>query len=397
MRRALDLARSVKGRTSPNPAVGAVLVRGGEVVGEGATLPPGQAHAERVALDAARGRARGATLYVTLEPCSHWGRTPPCAGALVDAGVATVHLATLDPNPEVAGRGRAWLARAGIETTVGDGRDEARALNADFARWITTRRPYVVAKLATSLDGKIATRTGESRWITGPEARAEGHRLRDRMDAILVGVRTVLADDPELTTRLPGAGRPPHHPLRLVLDSTGRTPLGARLLGRDLPGRTVICTTERSAPAWRGAVAAAGAEVLVLPERGGRVDPEALLDALGRRGVTSLLVEGGATVHGAFFDAGLVDRVVAFVAPLVIGGTGAPSPVGGMGPASLAEAGRLLEAEVRRVGVDTLIAGDLRAIPWPEVPAGATTESEAGSKKGRCSPGSSKRSDGSGR
>jgi diaminohydroxyphosphoribosylaminopyrimidine deaminase/5-amino-6-(5-phosphoribosylamino)uracil reductase len=369
MRRALDLARSVKGRTSPNPAVGAVLVRDGEVVGEGATLPPGQAHAERVALDAAGARARGATLYVTLEPCSHWGRTPPCAGALVDAGVATVHLATLDPNPGVAGRGRAWLERAGIETTVGDGQDEARALNADFARWITTRRPYVVAKLATSLDGKIATRTGESRWITGPEARAEGHRLRDRVDAILVGVGTVLADDPELTTRLPDAGRPLHHPLRLVLDSTGRTPLAARLLGRDLPGRTAICTTERSAPAWRGAVAAAGAEVLVLPEREGRVDPEALLDALGRRGVTSLLVEGGATVHGAFFDAGLVDRVVAFVAPLVIGGAGAPSPVGGKGPASLAEAGRLLEAEVRRVGVDTLIAGVLRAIPWPEVPA----------------------------
>jgi diaminohydroxyphosphoribosylaminopyrimidine deaminase/5-amino-6-(5-phosphoribosylamino)uracil reductase len=294
--------------------------------------------------------------------------------------VAAVHLATLDPNPEVAGRGRAWLERAGIETTVGDGQEEARALNADFARWITTGRPYVVAKFATSLDGKIATRTGESRWITGPEARTEGHRLRDRVDAILVGVGTVLADDPELTTRLPDAGRPAHHPLRLVLDSTGRTPQGARLLGPDLPGRTAICTTERSSPAWREAVAA-GAEVLVLPEREGRVDPEALLVALGQRGVTSLLVEGGATVHGAFFDAGLVDRVVAFVAPLVIGGAGAPSPVGGTGPASLAGAGRLLAAEVRQVGVDTLIAGDLRAIPWPEATAGATTEPGAESKK----------------
>src|SRR5262245_6700624 len=213
MARALEPARAVKGRTSPNPAVGAVLVRDGEVVGEGATLPYGQPHAEPVALRAAGERARGATMYVSLEPCSHWGRTPPCAGAIVDAGVRAVHLATLDPNPEVAGRGRAWLERAGIETTVGDGRDEARALDADFAQRITSGRPYVIAKFAASADGRIATREGDSRWITGPEARAEGHRLRDRVDAILVGVGTVLADDPQLTTRLPDAARPPRHPL----------------------------------------------------------------------------------------------------------------------------------------------------------------------------------------
>ncbi|HEX2326619.1 MAG TPA: bifunctional diaminohydroxyphosphoribosylaminopyrimidine deaminase/5-amino-6-(5-phosphoribosylamino)uracil reductase RibD [Chloroflexota bacterium] len=368
MARALELARAVKGRTSPNPAVGAVLVRDGVVVGEGATLPYGQPHAEPVALRAAGERARGATLYVTLEPCSHWGRTPPCAGAIVEAGVAEVHLATLDPNPEVAGRGRAWLEGAGVRTTVGDGLREARALNADFARWIVSRRPFVLAKFATSLDGRIATRSGDSRWITGPPAREEGHRLRDRADAILVGVGTVLADDPQLTTRLPVPD--PQHPWRLVLDSTGRTPLTARLLGGELPGRTAICTTEQSPPAWRAAVEERGAEVLVLPQREGKVDLEALLDELGRRRVTSLLVEGGARVHGAFFDAGLVDRVVAFVAPLLIGGREAPGPVGGQGPARLSEARPLLQREVRQVGVDTLIAGNLRRVEWPGAPGG---------------------------
>ena len=284
-----------------------------------------------------------------------------------------MHLATLDPNPEVAGRGRAWLEQAGIETTVGDGRDEARALNADFARWITSGRPYVLAKFAASADGKIATRDGESRWITGPEARAEGHRLRDRVDAILVGVGTVLADDPQLTTRLPDAVREPRHPLRLVLDSTGRTPLGARLLAGDLPGATAICTTARAAPAWRAGVAAAGAEVLELPQRDGRVDLDALLDELGRRKVTSLLVEGGAAVHGAFFDAGLPDEALAFLAPLIVGGGGAPGPVGGLGAGRLAGAHRLQRVEVRRVGVDTLISGVLRGTRWPEAAGKSTT------------------------
>jgi diaminohydroxyphosphoribosylaminopyrimidine deaminase/5-amino-6-(5-phosphoribosylamino)uracil reductase len=375
MARALNLARAVKGRTSPNPAVGAVLVREGEVIAEGATLPAGQPHAEAVALRAAGARARGATLYVTLEPCSRYGRTPPCAGAIVAAGVAEVHLATLDPNPEVAGRGRAWLEGAGIPTHTGEGAAAARALNEDFARWVTSGRPHVTVKFAASLDGRIATRRGDSRWITGPPARAEVHRLRDRVDAILVGVNTVLADDPQLTTRwegpdaagAPGAAqREPHHPWRLVLDSRGRTPLAARLLRSDLPGRTTICTTERAPGAWRAAVAGQGAEVWLLPEAGGRVDLRALLTGLGRREVTSLLVEGGATVHGAFFDADLVDRVLAFIAPLIIGGEGAPAPVGGAGVPRLADARRLLAPEACRLGVDTLIAGDLRRVAWPD-------------------------------
>lgn len=371
MARALDLARGVKGRTSPNPAVGAVLVRDGEVVGEGATMSYGLPHAEPVALAAAGGRARGATMYVTLEPCSHTGRTPPCADAVIAAGVTEVHIATLDPNPRVAGRGRRRLAEAGIRVVVGEGASDARALNEDFARWITTGRPLVTAKFACSLDGRIATRTGDSRWITGPEAREEVHRLRDQIDAILVGVGTVLADDPQLTVRLGGCARPPRNPWRIVLDSTCRTPAVARLLapgaaaGRD-DDRVTVFTTERAPAERRAALEAAGAEVRVLPADHGRVSLPALLDDLGRRKVTGLLVEGGATVHGAFFDAGLVDLVVAFIAPIVIGGRDAPGAVGGRGPAALAEARRLLDTQVRLVGADTLVSGYLRRVAWPE-------------------------------
>lgn len=366
MARALALARAAKGRTSPNPAVGAVVVRDGAVVGEGATQPGGRPHAEPVALAAAGSCAEGAALYVTLEPCSHVGRTAPCADAVIAAGVKRVHVATLDPNPRVAGQGMQRLRRAGIEITVGDGLDEARALNEDFACWVTTGRPWVMAKFAASLDGRTATHTGESRWITGPEARAEGHRWRDRVDAILVGAGTVLADDPALTTRLAETTREPKHPWRLILDSQCRTPTTARVLSPDLPGRTTIVTTGAAPPERLASLENTGAEVLVIAADGGRVDLQALLRLLGERQTTSLLVEGGATVHGAFFSAGLVDYLLAFLAPMVIGGTQAPGAVGGQGVATLAAAPRLLQSEVRRVGVDTLVAGYLRRAAWLE-------------------------------
>jgi diaminohydroxyphosphoribosylaminopyrimidine deaminase/5-amino-6-(5-phosphoribosylamino)uracil reductase len=366
MARALELARAAKGGTSPNPAVGAVVVRDGAIVGEGATQPGGRPHAETVALQAAGQAARGAALYVTLEPCAHHGRTPPCVEAVMAAGIAEVHLATLDPNPAVRGQGRARLEAAGIRTFTGEGAQEARALNEDFARWITSGRPYVIAKFAASLDGRIATHTGDSRWITGPEARAEAHRLRAQVDAVLVGAGTVLADDPELTVRLGAGGWPARQPRRIVLDSLARTPPSARLLSRALPGRVTICVTEAAPAGRRAALAAAGAEVWVLPADGGRVSLPALLDELGRRQVTSLLVEGGATVHGAFFDADLVDRVCAFLAPVVIGGKDAPGAVAGRGAPLLAGAKRLLDMEVRRLGADTLIAGYVRRVHWPE-------------------------------
>ncbi|NPA31500.1 MAG: bifunctional diaminohydroxyphosphoribosylaminopyrimidine deaminase/5-amino-6-(5-phosphoribosylamino)uracil reductase RibD, partial [Chloroflexi bacterium] len=242
MRLALDLARRGLGRTHPNPAVGAVIVRDGRVVGRGFHPKAGEPHAEIFALREAGDAARGAVMYVTLEPCVHHGRTPPCVDAILEAGIAEVHIATLDPNPVVHGQGVAKLRAAGVKVVLGEGQAEARKLIEGFAHWVRTRRPWVVAKYAMTLDGKIATRTGHARWITGPEARAWVHRLRDQVDAILVGRGTVEADDPRLTTRLPDADAV-HHPLRVVLDSRGRAPLTARVFDPGLPGRTVLAAT----------------------------------------------------------------------------------------------------------------------------------------------------------
>ena len=354
MERALRLAERGRGRTSPNPMVGAVLVKDGEIVGEGFHPRAGEPHAEVFALRQAGERARGATLYVNLEPCCHHGRTPPCTRALIAAGVAEVHLAMLDPNPLVAGRGRAELEAAGVRIVVGEREAEARALNEVFVHWITTRRPFVIAKFAMSLDGKIATRTGDARWITGPPARQYVHRLRDEIDAILVGVNTVIADDPRLTTRLEQAEV--RHPLRVILDSRGRIPATARVLDPALPGRTAIATTE-AMPLQRRHALADKADVLVLPADEGRVSPVALLAALGEREITSLLMEGGGTVLGSFFAHGLVDKVLAFVAPVIIGGQHAPTPVGGLGASRIAEAWRLAGVWIEHVGSDVLISG----------------------------------------
>jgi len=357
MRRALELAARARGRTSPNPMVGAVIVRDGEIVGEGYHRRAGTPHAEIHALRAAGERARGATMYVTLEPCCFHGRTPPCTEALIGAGIAEVHMAMLDPNPRVAGRGRAALEAAGIRTVEGEEEAAARALNAAYVTWITTGRPLVIAKFAMSLDGKIATPTGESQWITGQEARHRVHEVRDVVDAILVGADTVLADDPQLTTRLDGRSDV-RHPLRVILDSRGRVPLDARVFNPDLPGRTVVATTGAMPEATRRALEARDVQVLSLPvDEIGRVGLAALLDALGRMEITSLLVEGGATVVGSFFDAGLVDQVMAFVAPRVIGGATAPGPVAGRGAARLAATPWLRNVRVELLDSDLLISG----------------------------------------
>ncbi len=355
MQRALRLAARARGRTSPNPMVGAVLVKDGRIVGEGFHARAGEPHAEIVALRQAGEAARGATLYVTLEPCCHYGRTPPCTQALIAAGVAEVHMAMLDPNPRVAGRGRAELEAAGIRTFVGELEAEARALNEVFVHWITTRRPFVIAKFAMSLDGKIATRTGDARWITGPAAREWTHRLRDQVDAILVGVNTVIADDPQLTTRLDKDDV--HHPLRVIVDSRGRIPPTARVLDPELPGRTVVATTEAMSAEQRRILSDRGVEVWTLPAEDGRVDLSALLDRLGRDEITSLLVEGGGTVLGTFFAKGLVNKVVAFIAPLIIGGREAPTPVDGLGADRLAQAQRLKWDRIERLGADVLLIG----------------------------------------
>ncbi len=369
MNRALAVANRARGRTAPNPPVGAVLVRDGVVVGEGWTERPGQRHAEIMALDQAGSRARGATLYVTLEPCAHFGRTPPCTDALVDAGIARAVISVRDPYPQVDGRGIAHLSRNGIRVDLGLAAQESVRLNAGFFKRIRTGLPEVTAKFAMSLDGKIATHAGHARWVTGPEARIEAHRLRDTHDAILVGIGTVLADDPRLTTRLPeaeaGIGGP-SHPLRVVVDSRARTPLTSAILQPNLPGNTIVVTTDRAPFRAARALQAAGAEVLVLPARDGRVDLRVLLQELGRRGINSVLVEGGGALLGSLFSAGLLDRVVAFIAPVIVGGDGAPVPIGGDGVDTMDEAPRLGNIEIRRFGQDLAISGTLSDIYEPE-------------------------------
>ncbi len=354
MQRALGLARRALGSVSPNPAVGAVLVRDGVVVGEGWTQPPGQAHAEIVALRQAGPRASGATLYVTLEPCDHYGRTPPCSLAIIQAGVAEVHASMLDPNPLVAGKGLERLRAAGIAVHVGEGELEARETMEAYLKWIVTRFPFVTAKFAMSLDGKIATTSGDSRWITGPESRRYVHELRAASDAILVGVNTVLADDPQLTARDEQGQALPRQPLRVVLDSHARTPPTARMLRE--AGRTLIAVA-RPDPAAALALAGAGAEIEPAPADDGTVAVGGLLQRLGQRQVTSVLVEGGGTVLGTLFDQRLVDKVVAFVAPIIIGGGRSPTPVAGAGVERIADALRLKDVRVRQFGQDVAIIG----------------------------------------
>ena len=356
MARALELAAGGLGLTSPNPAVGAVLVRDGVIVGEGFHERAGGPHAEAVALARAGAAARGATCYVTLEPCAHHGRTPPCADALVTAGVARVVAACPDPNPRVDGRGFARLRAAGIDVTVGPGEAEARALNRAFFTFVTAGRPHVTLKSAMTLDGRIAAWDGTSRWITGEVARAEAHRLRFLADAVLVGIGTVLRDDPELTVRLPGT--PAKEPYRVVADSRLRTPPDAQVLRAGDPSRTIVAC-RAPAPRRRAAgLRERGARVLELPGEGRRVDLRALLKTLGELDVVAVLAEGGAELGAGLLDAGLVDRVAFFVAPRLLGGRTAPGPLGGVGR-SLKDAVSVTALSYRIVGEDLLIEGDV--------------------------------------
>jgi diaminohydroxyphosphoribosylaminopyrimidine deaminase/5-amino-6-(5-phosphoribosylamino)uracil reductase len=369
MKLALGLAAKGAGWVSPNPMVGAVVVREGRIAGRGWHRAYGRPHAEVEALRQAGAAARGADLYVTLEPCNHQGRTPPCTRAVLDAGVRRVVMATRDPNPRVNGGGAEFLQERGLEVEIGLLAAAARRLNEAWFKWVATGLPFVIAKAAASLDGKIATATGESQWLTGEKARAFGHRLRHEVDAILVGAGTALADDPQLTVRLPaGTGnqetrktaKPGKDPIRIVLDSRLRLPLEARMLHLDSPAPTWVACTEAAPPARVKAIQDLGAEVLILPgATNGMVALPPLLAELGRRRVQSLLVEGGGEVLGTFFDQKLVDKFYFFYAPKILGGRTAPGMLAGAGVQRLGNALQARELSVRKLGVDLLVFGYL--------------------------------------
>jgi len=352
---ALDLARQGLGQTSPNPLVGAVVVKDGEIVGTGFHARAGEPHAEVLALEDAGEKAAGATLYVNLEPCSHYGRTSPCTDRIIAAGIRKVVAAMQDPNPLVCGRGFNKLRQAGVKVKTGVLEEKARVLNEVFVKYITTRIPFVTLKMAMSLDGKVATKTGDSRWITGKESREFVHRLRHQHDALMVGIGTVLADNPRLTTRLPeGGGK---DPLRVVVDTRGRLPLEARILHLDSNAPTLVAVGE-SAPVEKvDALKKAGARVEVLPEESGRVSLRALLELLGKQEITSVLVEGGGEINYSLISAGLVDKFYFFIAPKVIGGRTAPTPVMGEGVEWLEQGWTVKGIEYKQLGNDILISG----------------------------------------
>ena len=353
MRSALELAAAGTGWVSPNPLVGCVIAKDGEVVGRGYHQRFGGPHAEVYALREAGSRARGAVLYVTLEPCCHTGKTPPCVDAILQAQVGRVVVAMRDPNPRVDGGGLLRLESAGIDVTVGVCEAEARQLNEAFVKYITTRRPFVTSKSAITLDGKIATRSGASRWITGEAARAAGHQLRHTNDAILVGIGTVLQDDPQLTTRLPGQRGA--NPLRIVVDSTLRLAPMAQVTDVAQDRRTLIATTDQATDAKVRALQERCVEVIRLPACGdGRVNLDALCTVLGERGIASVLVEGGAVLTAALLEQRLIDKMVFFVAPKIIGGDGI-SVFGPCGVDTMDQALSLRDLTSRQVGGDIML------------------------------------------
>ena len=353
MRQALELAKQGRGRTSPNPVVGAVVVKNEVVVGCGWHRQAGTAHAEIHALNEAGTSAKNATIYVTLEPCCHHGRTGPCTEAILAAGITRVVVGMVDPNPLVAGCGIGILRDRGLEVETGVLAQEAALLNAPFIKWISCSMPFVTMKNGISLDGKIATRTGHSRWITSAESRLEVHRLRDASDALITGIGTILADNPELTTRLPEGGK---SPVRVIVDRLARTPLDAKVVN-DGKAPTIIAVSPWAPEERMEALAARGVEVLEIPEVDEKLDLAILLRKLGQRCLTNVMVEAGGTLNSSFLFENLVDKVVLFVAPKIIGGAEAPGPYGGLGSKLLADAVELEDLVVQQRGVDLMIEG----------------------------------------
>lgn len=364
MKLALRLARRGYGTTSPNPMVGAVLVKAGKIIGRGWHHRAGEPHAEIEAIRDAEARGaklRGATLYVTLEPCCTYGRTPPCTNAILAAGIKQVVVAATDPNPAHAGKGLRLLREAGVKVSGGLLAEEVTRLNEAFNHWIVHRTPFVTVKTAMTLDGKIATATGESKWITGEAARGEGMKLRQGADAILVGVNTILADNPSLTFRPAKKLQTPARLRRIILDSRARTPLQARVVRDELAGLTTVVVTQ-SAPAKRVAALARHVNVWTAPEHNERVDLHWVLEKLGQENVTSLLVEGGGEVNAAFLLDGLAQRIAFFYAPKIIGGRDAKKAVAGDGLTKPEDWLRLEEVRWRRLGEDWFLSARVKQL-----------------------------------
>ena len=353
MRRAMELAERGVGFTNPNPMVGAVIVKGGKVIGEGWHERCGEWHAERNAFKNCTVSAEGATMYVTLEPCCHYGKTPPCTEAIIEHGIARVVIGMEDPNPLVAGKGIAFLREAGIEVVCGIEEEALREQNRVFLKYISTRLPWVALKAAMTLDGKIATRTGDSKWITGAEARAYVHELRHRFMAILVGIGTAVADDPLLNCRIEGRGV--RQPIRVVVDSNARLSLESQLVQTAEEYRTIVAYT-RFAPEERvKALQEAGVEMLLCEEKEGLVDVRNLLELLGQFGIDSILLEGGGSLNYTFLAEGLADELYAFIAPKIVGGMNAKTPVEGLGVEKMADAITLELKNVLNIGDDVLL------------------------------------------
>lgn len=357
MKLALDLAASAVGNTNPNPVVGAVIVKNGVIVGTGLHRKAGEPHAEVHAFNMAQQHAEGATLYVTLEPCSHFGKTPPCANLVKDSKVSRVVVATKDPNPEVAGRGIQLLRDAGIQVDVGVLEKEAQKLNERFIHNMLTKRPFVISKFAMTLDGKLATYNGHSKWITGEEARKDVHMLRNEVDGILVGVGTVLADNPALTTRLSEIeGK---NPIRIILDSNLRTPLDAQVLQTE-QAKTFLVTSKEVDINRVKEYEARGAKVLFVSKRNNGLDINEVLIELYRHGITDLLVEGGGAINAAFLNAGLIDKYYIYIAPKVLGGKESITPFAGENPETMEAAKQVYFDEFQKIGED------IRIIAYPK-------------------------------
>jgi diaminohydroxyphosphoribosylaminopyrimidine deaminase/5-amino-6-(5-phosphoribosylamino)uracil reductase len=359
MRLALRLARKGLGKTSPNPMVGAVVVRGNVVVGRGYHHRAGEPHAEILALRQAGKRARGATLYLNLEPCDHFGRTPPCTRGIMDAGINRVVAGMKDPNPLVSGRGIRRLRRAGVQVDVGILKKECQELNAPFGKYVTSKTPFVTLKAAASLDGKVATRSGDSRWISSEVSRNYVHRLRQAVDAVMVGIGTVLKDDPLLTVRLPG-GKRSHQPLRVIVDSRLRIPLHSQLVRTAGQHPTLVATTRAASSSRMQRLARTNVEVsIIAKDARGHVSLKGLMKELALRGVVSVLVEGGSTLNASALRERVVDRLLFFLAPKIIGGQQAPGILGGEGILRIKEAKPVKIIKIRRIGPDVLIEGTL--------------------------------------